>query len=61
MSGIPFFLADGVSSSSAHNGIHRLVLFHLDKDGKPSDEVEIAMPERALKDIVEVLSRSLRK
>lgn len=59
MSQVPLFLADGVSSCSTHNGIHRLVLFQLSKDAKPSDVLEIAIPDRALKDIVDVLSRVL--
>lgn len=61
MAGVPIHLADGVSSCSTHNGIHRLVLFQLTKDGKPSDTVEIALPDRALKDVVDVLSRLLTK
>lgn len=59
MSGIPFFLADGVSSCSTHNGIHRLMLFQLSKEGKPGDTVEIAIPEQALKDFVDVLSAAV--
>lgn len=57
----PLFLADGVSSSATHNGIHRIVLFQLSKDAKPTETVEIAVPDKALKDIVEALSRVLRK
>lgn len=57
MSQVPLFLADGVSSCSTHNGIHRLVLFQLSKDAKPGEVVEIAIPDRALRDIVNVLMR----
>jgi hypothetical protein len=57
----PLFLADGVSSSATHNGIHRIVLFQLSKDAKPTEIVEIAVPDKVLKDIVEALSRVLRK
>lgn len=61
MAQTPLFLADGVSSSATHNGIHRIVLFQLSKDAKPTETVEIAVPDKALKDIVEALSRVLRK
>ena len=57
----PLFLADGVSSSATHNGIHRIVLFQLSKDAKPTETVEIAVPDKALKDIVDPLSGVLRK
>lgn len=61
MAQTPLFLADGVSSSATHNGIHRIVLFQLSKDAKPTETVEIAVPDKALKDIVEALSKLLRK
>lgn len=61
MAQTPLFLADGVSSSATHNGIHRIVLFQLSKDAKPTETVEIAVPDKALKDIVEALSKVLRK
>lgn len=61
MAQTPLFLADGVSSSATHNGIHRIVLFQLSKDAKPTETVEIAVPDKALKDVVEALSKLLRK
>jgi hypothetical protein len=48
---------DGISSVASHNGIHRVMCYSLDGEGKPEKSVELIIPHASLFSVRDALAK----
>ena len=50
-------VVDGIASVASHNGVHRVVAYKLDADGKAHSTVELVIPGPALVGLLDALQK----